>query len=168
MKVETTAYVDGSLTVADSDQKRLEVIWLHRAQGHLALANLTTAALELSEVSMLYEFPIAIMKQQFREPCNLQAKIRYPVHAGSSDDLVSGQFELDGESIRFTLEERRGRSQFSYSGSVAYRSSRGMIPANLAIAGWTVFDDSVSPEDGSPSTFATFGDFRNSSASALK
>ncbi len=163
MKVETAVYEDGSLVVTDDVEPRLEVIWWSRPEGRIALGNSASAPLELSQASMLYELPIATMKEQFHGPCDLHAKVRYPVKAGSSDDSVSGYIERDGDSIRFDLRERRGRDEITYSGRFVYKSSRGMIPADLAIAGWTLFRGSINPEDGERSSFATLGELQKSS-----
>jgi hypothetical protein len=160
MKIETNVYDDGSLVVTDDDAQRLEVIWWFRPEGRIALGNSASAPLELSEASMLYELPLATMKERFHGPCVLHAKTRYPVKAGSIDDLVSGHIERDGDSIRFDLHEKRGRDEITYSGSFSYKPSRGMIPADLAIAGWTVFRGSINPEDGERSIFATLGDLQ--------
>ena len=160
MKVETNVYDDGALVVANDVKPRLEVIWWSRPEGRIALGNSASAPLELSEVSMLFELPLATMKGRFQGPCDLHAKIRYPVKAGSSDDSVSGHLERDGDSILFDLHEKRGRDEIAYSGRFVYKSSRGTIPAGLAIAGWTIFRGSINPEDGERSSFATLGDLQ--------
>ena len=160
MKVETRVYEDGSLVVTDDVEPRLEVIWWFRPEGRIAVGNSASAPLELSEASMLYELPLATMKERFHGPCDLHALVRYPVKAGSSDDSVSGHIERDGDSIRFDLHEKRGHDEITYSGRFVYKSSRGMIPAGLAIAGWTVFRGSINPEDGERSSFATLGELQ--------
>jgi hypothetical protein len=160
MTVETKVYDDGSLVVSGDDETRLEVIWWSRPEGRIALGNRASAPVELSESSMLYELALATLKQRFHGPCALRAKIRYPVKAGTSDDSVSGDIEREGDSVRFDLHEKRGRDLFTYSGRFAYKSSRGTIPADLAIAGWTVFRGSIDPQDGEPSSFATLGDLQ--------
>jgi hypothetical protein len=160
MKVETTVYDNGSLVIASDVEPRLEVIWWARPEGRIALGNSASAPLELSEISMLYELPLATLKSRFPGPCDLRANIHYPVKTGSGDDSVSGYIERDGDAIRFELREKRGHDEITYSGGFVYKASRGKIPAGLAIAGWTVFRGSINPEDGERSSFATLGDLQ--------
>ncbi len=158
MKVQAGVHDDGSLVVADNGRgPRLEVIWWDRPEGRVALGNIASAPVQLSEVSMLLDVPLAVVKERFHDPCDLRDRISYPVKAGTDVDAVSGQVERDGDSVSFDLVERRGRDEIRYSGSLAYKRFHGTLPLDLAIAGWTIFRGSIA-SDGERSTFATLGD----------
>jgi len=157
MKIETSVHDDGSLVAAEGDGPRLEVIWWDGPEGRVALGNVASAPLQLSEASMLLEVPLAVVKQRFRALCGLHERTPYAVEAGSGRDAVSGHVERDGDSVSFDLIERRGRDQIRYTGSLAYKRSRGTLPVGLSIAGWTILHGSVA-SDGERSGFATLGD----------
>lgn len=162
MKIDTDAYADGTRVIASFGRSELTVISLHHPRGHVTLSNVASAPMELGEASMLYDVPLFVMKKQFRSPCDMPPKTRYPVRFGSADDLVSGQFERDGDSIRFDLQEQRGSERISFVGTLTYKQSLEKIPADIAIAGWVLFRNSIDPGEGKPSGFATLGDLQNS------
>lgn len=170
MSVAATVHDDGVHVVSDGQFARgpshLEMVQLDGAQGHVALGSDPSAPTQLGEVGMVFEAPMMAMKRQFESPCGLRAATRYPVDFGVGDDVVKGEFQLEGDTIRFTLEEQRGPRHLLYAGQVAYARERGVVPADLAIRGWTIFRKSSLPEDGEPSRFDTLGALRESLAAS--
>ena len=162
MTVDQKTYDDGVRIVSTLGSKAEEIIWLDTPQGNVAVSSKSDGPVQLGEVSMVYELPLMALKQRFQGPCALQARIRYPAAFGDAEDSVKGDFELEGDVIRFTLLEQRRDDRIAYSGSVRYELPRGKIPADIAIRGWTVFRRSMLPDKGVPSTFATLGEFQDS------
>ena len=166
MTFEMSVHDDGDHLVADgpvaSGPTHVEIIQLNRPQGHLVLASDPAAPLQLGEVQMVFELPLLALKRQFESPCGLRANTRYPVEFGIGDDAVSGDFELQGDSIRIALQDTRRQERFTYAGSISYRRPRGALPASTAIRGWTIFHGGVRPQDGEPSRFDTLADLPDS------
>ncbi len=162
MTVDQKTYDDGVRIISTLASRSEEIIWLDTPQGNVAVSSASDGPVQHAEVSMVYELPLMALKQRFQGPCALQARIRYPAAFGDADDSVKGDFELEGDVIRFTLLEQRRDDRIAYSGSVRYEVPRGKIPADIAIRGWTVFRRSMLPDKGVPSTFATLGEFQDS------
>lgn len=162
MTVDQKTYDDGVRIVSTLGSKAEEIIWLDTPQGSVAVSSKSDGPVQFGEVSMAYELPLMALKQRFQGPCALQARIRYPAAFGNAEDSVKGDFELEGDVIRFTLLEQRRGDRIAYSGSVRYEVPRGKIPVDIAIRGWTVFRRSMLPDKGVPSTFATLGEFQDS------
>lgn len=113
---------------------------------------------------MLYELPLAALKQRFHGLCDLRANTNYPIETGSSIDSVSGHARRVADSVHFSLHERRGLDEIAYAGSFTFKSVRGKIPTNLAINGWTIFRGAIEPAAGERSNYATLGDLARSVA----
>ncbi len=162
MRFAMDVHDDGVHIVGDGalagGPQRIEVLELERPEGHLVLASDPSGPVQLGEVAMVFELPLGVLKRQAASPCELRASTRYPVRFDVGSDAVSGEFELQGNSIHMTLAEQRGPLLFTYSGSVDYRRARGRFPTSTSIRGWTIFHGGATPENGEPSRFDTLAD----------
>ena len=162
MKLEMDVHDDGVRVISDaatgSGPPRIELITLDSPEGRLVLSSDASGPVQLGEAGMVFELPLAALKRQAASPCSLRAGTRYPVRFDVGGDVVSGDFELQGDAIRMALVDQRGQQRFTYAGSVSYRRVRGPIPADTAIRGWTIFHGGGSPEHGEPSRFNTLAD----------
>lgn len=154
-------YSDGQRLVVDTGDKHGEVIAVESPAGHVTLATDAQAPVQLAELTMIFEVPLASLQAQFPDPCALAPGVRYPLTPRPEWPGVSGEFERTGASIRFVIHQA-DHAQFAHSGSVAYEPIRPHLPADLAIQGWSIFRASIQPADATPSTFRTLGELEDS------
>ncbi len=164
-----TMHDDGVHVVADGPFAKvpahLEMVQLEGPQGPVALGSDPSAPLQLGQADMVFALPMMALKRQFDGPCGLHAGTRYPIDLSAGDQVVKGEFQREGDTIRFTLDEQRGTAEHvAYAGQVTYARERGALPADLPIRGWTIFRKIPLPENGEPSRFDTLAALRESLA----
>ncbi len=170
LSFSVTVHDDGVRILAEGavgkGPPRMEVVQLAQADGNVALGSDPSAAVQLGEVSMVFELPLGAMRRQFESPCGLRANVRYPVAFDVDGGAVKGEFRLEGDAISFALEQQRGEQHVACTGKVAYARERGKLPGDLAIRGWTIFRGGALPEHAEPSRFDTLAALRESLAAS--
>lgn len=161
VRAAISRYSDGQRLVVDTGDKHGEVIAVESPAGHATLANDAQAPLQLAEIGMIFEVPLASLQAQFTDPCALAPGVRYPLTPRAEWPGVSGEFERTGASIRFVIHQAE-HPRLSHSGAIAYAPGRPRLPADLSIQAWSVFRASIRPEDAKPSSFRTLGEFEDS------
>ncbi len=167
MPIEQTAYDDGMRIVASGSPRRSEVIAFRTGDGSRVLASEPTGPRELGEIGMVYELPLMAVSRQFHGLCEMDEGTTYPVDIRQGREAITGSLKRQGDSIVFALHEARDRGQLTYAGSISYRRPRGTLPTTLSVQGWAIFPaGSSAPEQATPSSFKTLGEFEASLAAA--
>jgi hypothetical protein len=162
VRAAISRYSDGQRLVVDDGDRHGEVIALDLPTGHVTLASDPQAPLQLAEIGMIFDIPLASLQAQFPDPCALAPGVRYPLTARPEWPHVSGEFERTGAAIRFTIREAGDQRQLAHGGTITYEPVRPRLPADLPIQGWSVFRASIRPEDATTTPARMLGEFEDS------
>jgi hypothetical protein len=163
LDLQVSVYENGLRVVATGMGRHGDVIELHRGDKEVTLASDPTSALELSEAGMVFGMPVAALKHNFGEPCEMIENKSYPLRIGPEPGSVVGEATRKGESIYFSLRDERPNGSVTQDGHLTYHLPLPSLSMSIPIQGWTIFaNGSVFPESGRTSTFKTLGDYQKS------